>query len=210
MKNIFLTSIFVGVFFFLPAHSAIANITNGTFDTDLIGWTPQGEVTWDGGRAKLAPTYLYPFGEDQVVPENDNSSLSQTFNLEENSKTLSFDVYMETERGETDKFTALLDGTQFYYWDSSDYEEFDDTVVWLTDVDGYSKTVNLDVSGSLTGSHTLAFNLYNDYEDYVNTWIYIDNVDVSGDFPVIPVPGAVVLGGIGVGLVGWLRRRKQL
>ena len=28
--------------------------------------------------------------------------------------------------------------------------------------------------------------------------------------PVVPVPGAVVLGGIGVSLVGWMRRRKSM
>lgn len=37
-----------------------------------------------------------------------------------------------------------------------------------------------------------------------NAGAYFDN------FLIIPVPSAVILGSIGVGLVGWLRRRKKL
>jgi hypothetical protein len=203
MKKNYLVIIFVGIFLFLPLHSAIANITNGTFDADLSGWIPEGQAQWwYSGVAQLAP------GEG---PENDNSRLSQDFILEENSKTLSFYVAMDiAETGETDIFTASLDGvTPFYYWDSSDVEAFDNTVVWLTEVTDNSRTVNLDVSDLCTGSHTLAFNLFNDYEDNVNMYIYIDNVNISGGFPAVPGPDSLILCCIG-SLSFFLFRRRVL
>lgn len=47
-----------------------------------------------------------------------------------------------------------------------------------------------------------------------NGRIYLDWVPVEVTYtagsPTVPAPGAILLGGIGVSLVGWLRRRKSL
>ena len=60
MKNIFLVIIFVGIFLFLPAHSAIANITNPDFDVNEYGlidkWTYNDLVSaYTPGSVQFSP-----------------------------------------------------------------------------------------------------------------------------------------------------------
>jgi hypothetical protein len=57
---------------------------------------------------------------------------------------------------------------------------------------------------SLPGMRYVAFN----YTDTTYGFYSID--DLVFDTCVIPAPGAILLGSIGVGLVGWLRRRRAL
>jgi hypothetical protein len=89
------------------------------------------------------------------------------------------------------------------------------------DVYGSQDNVTCTFLGRINGN--AAFDLSRSGPAYVNylKFVGLDNRGTSAGFDLdalealnsidlIPVPGAVVLGGIGVGLVGWLRRRRTL
>ena len=207
MKSIYWVIIFVGIFLFLPAHSIIANITNPDFsmgEDGLDGWEHNELVSaWSfpPGSARFSP--------DDVEPPNPDSLLSQVFTIDPESQTLSFSVTLSYSI-ETGVFTAaLLD------------PDTEDPLVYLPEDPEHFFTISSDqvppgeerdfpcslgISGLRGQEVKLVFDLNNDYLGMFDSYAILHNLHIS----VIPVPGAVALGGIGVGLVGWLRRRRTI
>ena len=224
MKKGCFTSIIAGfVFLLVLAESAPADLVNGDFSKNFtgntyvdfdpdIGWVvtdPPADdpVDWvdDSIDPLDAPAALF-------YPDNPalNSTLSQIITVEAEFPVLSFDLLMVTQSPghESDVFTAFLGGVKLYQLSSSDL--IDDGVLSFEEaVTRYLPAYDID-----PGSYELVFNLKHDYIDGedkyghkfdVETTVLLDNV------ALVPVPGALVLGSIGLSLAGcWLGKRRTL
>jgi len=188
-------------------------VDNGTFDSDLSGWTVVGSsAAQQGGRAVLS--------ED---PANTDVSIEQSLVIPQGYVALRFDYWThsdpdvgDTGTGTTDIFVAfLLDaanvpllpdpagGGEFFYHENTAVGAlFDPTKVSVS-----GNTVTLNIS-SLTGSGdleaTLAFGL-GYFDNGTDFEVEIDNVQA-----VIPEPlTALAAGAALAGIVNYLRRRRS-
>jgi len=182
-------------------------LQNGDFSAGLSNWTVEyGSVTDGGGYALF-----------QEHPVDYSSTLSQGFTIPALALDLCFDVMMSYEAGgpydqfaPPDAFLGSLydsDGNplfanplgvdEFYYLDNTSIVDTTGTLI--------GNTVRLDVS-SLAGQDVLlVFDLWSSY-DGMTTTVNLDNVNIT----VIPAPGALLLGLIGTGLFGLLRKSKTM
>jgi hypothetical protein len=218
MKRLILVYVVAGMMF--ATASSQANLTNGSFETgDLTGWTavlPVGgfarvvtnysESTPSAtGTTSWGPTDSSYFTKLKTDGQGSVSKLYQSFYASPGAK-LSFD----------------------YFWASADYKPFDDATTGKLLLGAgtggpavstlYSNSVNTDPADywgtpwipvsyqfAAGDTYTLLIEISNGGDDSFDSYAGIDNAQLT-----IPAPAAVLLGGIGMGLVGWMRRRSIL
>ena len=116
-------------------------------------------------------------------------------------------------------YTHLLDdppvGVRFYIDDAEGGDNFNGQGVLLgdwNDPEGGSQR-GFDLVYDFTESQLQALTVYaadGVFGFGIDPDCHYFNDGVTFSMTVIPAPGAILLGGIGVGLVGWLRRRRTL
>jgi hypothetical protein len=208
--------------------AARSNIINGGFETTgLTPWTASGEVyvrDWEMSR-----DFLLPIAPDWTAREGNyfaslwtddgpfsvTSTLSQTFDVEFVGDTLSFEAFFDNgewfEYGASDTAKAELfdsDGglvhTFFQYDTASMFDLADPAFPDDVDIPWTEYSYEFMAAGD---DYTLIFTVSgNPLLGGFESILGVDNVNVVP----IPAPAAILLGTIGMGLVGLLRRRRML
>jgi len=78
--------------------------------------------------------------------------------------------------------------------------------------DGFTNVFHAEALGLSEGTHTLTLAIADATDEIGDSGVFIkaDSFLLRQAKPVVPAPGALLLGSLGVGLVGWMRRHRTL
>ena len=199
------------------ATPALAIFTN-TFETNPFGssgnWNRSGDVSWTGGGA----------GNDYVKlgqsPGNGDSRLWQSFTVASTGNySVSFDYRfagIDLNPRLDDKVYVQLGTAQnqpFSVFDASSGTDLTGGLVNPGSWHNVTTSITMDAGKT----YWLGFEFKEASGSLAPvTYLNLDNISIGSRYSdisnisVVPVPGAVLLGGIGVALVGWIRTRRHI